>query len=100
AQYSLVVRRLPRKYQDSDAVKNLFLKIFPDRIHSAVSLRDTLLLYHTRALKELGDNIIWCSCCQGCVHRQLERTVKWERRLAQTYRETEAGIQGFVLDGQ
>ena len=27
------------------------------RIHSAVSLRDTLLLYHTRALKELGQKL-------------------------------------------
>jgi len=100
AQYSLLVQRLPKKQQDSKAIKDLFSSIFPDRVHSAVSQRDTLLYYHLRALKKTSDNLMVCSCCQGCVHRQLERTVQLERRLARTYRETENALQGFALDGQ
>ncbi|CAE7036136.1 pde-4 [Symbiodinium natans] len=100
AQYSLLVQRLPRKYQDSKALEQLFSGLFPDRVHSAVSQRDTLLYYHLRALKKTSDNLMVCTCCQGCVHRQLERTVQFERRIARSYRETENALQGFALDGQ
>lgn len=100
AQFSLMVERLPTKYQDSRNILSLFSQIFPRQVHSAVAQRDTLLFYHLRALKKTSDTIVVCKCCQGCVHRQLERTVQFERRVAQKYRQAGKYVQDFAMDGQ
>lgn len=100
AQFSLMVEKLPYKYQDSRSVLSLFSQIFPRQVFSAVSQRDTLLFYHLRALKKTSDTIVVCKCCQGCVHRQLEKTVQFERKVAQRYRQAGKYVQDFAMDGQ
>eukprot|EP00913_Durusdinium_trenchii_P013781 g12940.t1 len=67
---------------------------------SAQAKRDTLLFYHLRALKKTSEAIVVCKCCQGCIHRYLEKTVQFERKVAQKYRQAGKYVQDFAMDGQ
>ncbi|CAK9118745.1 unnamed protein product [Durusdinium trenchii] len=100
AQFSLLVERLPDKYQDNKNLLALFSEIFPRQVHSVAAQRDTLLFYHLRALKKTSEAIVVCKCCQGCIHRYLEKTVQFERKVAQKYRQAGKYVQDFAMDGQ